>query len=227
MADEEKKMTEVSATDFSDKEVNGGVDDVEEIKSAMAVYTNNPDFDQEDTVLPRLRLAQGLTSEVQDGSAKPGQWLLLGYTPRQTLTVVPLLFTRRRVLRDSDFNLLCASNDGVTGVGEPGGDCATCPEAQWTGTKETGRKPPQCQFSYAYVMYVAEHGALGLLEFKRTSIQTGKILNTMVKQKGLGNFAVELASVSQSGKKGTFYLPSVKPLEIDEQLLAAARGELG
>src|SRR3989304_5736945 len=38
-------------------------------------------FNKEDLVTPRLKLMQGLSTEVQDGNARPGQWVLTGYTP--------------------------------------------------------------------------------------------------------------------------------------------------
>lgn len=34
---------------------------------------------------------------------------------------------------------VCQSNDGITGVGQPGGECATCPLAQWVDGKR-----PEC-----------------------------------------------------------------------------------
>lgn len=38
----------------------------------------------------------------------------------------------------------CASDDGQIGIGEPGGECATCPLAEW-GSKGGGRRGQACK----------------------------------------------------------------------------------
>lgn len=190
-------------------------------------FTNAMQFDSSDIVIPRLRLAQGLTAEVQDGTAKPGQWLLTGYDPIDELTVVPLLFSRNRTLRDDAGSSLCRSSDSITGIGVPGGLCAQCPMNQWTDGANGARIPPVCVFSYTYICYVAEYDTLGLVEFRRTSIQAGKTLNTICAQKGIGNFAVKLRNSKQQGKRGTFYQIVVQPVQVTSDVIHKAHDLLG
>lgn len=190
---------------------------------ALSLYSGQqPEFSREDVMMPFLRLAQGLSAEVQNGVAHPGQWLLQGFDPADTITIVPLMFARMRELRDEDTReVLCFSKDSYQGEGEPGGECAACPLNQWQGEKGA-KTPPECTFMYAYVTYVVEHDALATLRFQRTSIKAGKMLNTVVAQRGLGRFGVELSSSSQSGRKGTYSIPVINPVSLDEEVLAAA-----
>lgn len=197
---------------------------------SLANFSDQLDMDSDDVVIPRIRLAQGLTKEVQDGDAVPGDWLLTGYEPKKELTIVPLKFARQRTLREEDGGaILCKSADAKTGVpiteGEGyGGDCASCPMSQWGDKGPKGESnPPKCHFGYVYICFVEEHGCLALIEFRRTNIQSGKTLNTIAAQRGLGNFAVKLKSAKQSGKRGTFHQIVVQPIQASADLLANAK----
>lgn len=211
-------------------EDNGHELDSEPVQeTGLAKYSNTPTLDASDLFIPKLRLAQGLTAEVQTGLAKPGDWLTLGADPMKAATIVPMLMVRRRELRDTDDGnraVLCRSSDGVVGVGNPGGECASCPMNKWVPSRKPGGKntAPPCTFIYSYIVYVVDTEELCVLEFYRTSIPTGKMLNTMVLQKGLGNFAVQLKSTSQQGPKGTYYQPAIQPApKVKDTVLAAAR----
>lgn len=206
-------------------------------------YTPHPTMDSSDLFIPRLRLAQGLTTEVQNGDAKPGEWLILGEDPMKQVRIVPVGMTKRRELRDPDSRgVLCRSSDAVTGVGNPGGECAQCPMAQWSkprGPSSRGRAaaqrgsqrdqkndPPACSFLYSYMVYLLDLKQVAILEFSRTSISAGKMLNTMIVQRGVGNFAVTLGSVGKTGPRGTFYGPTVAPVSVKPDVLKRALTEM-
>lgn len=198
-------------------------------KSAMAAYSSAPNIDASDVFVPKLRLAQGLTAEVQNGYAKPGQWLISGEDPMDTVVVVPLMMNRRRELRDLDEGrqVVCRSFDSLKGVGDPGGDCATCPMSKWTQGKGKNSKnsAPACNFIYSYVVYVVELDTVTILEFSRTSIAAGKMLNTTILQRGLGTFASVLSANSSKGPKGTFYSPVVNGAKVTDKVLASAKAK--
>jgi hypothetical protein len=117
----------------------------------------------------------------------------------------------------------------MTGVGNPGGNCGACPMADWQAPKKKGgqNSAPSCTFLYSYMVYIVEAKTMGILEFSRTSITTGKMLNTMIAQRGLGTFAVKLSSTSKQGPKGTFYTPSVTmtAVKVDELKKALAESK--
>lgn len=195
--------------------------------SALATYSDTPPLDGTDLFIPRLRLAQGLTQEVQDGTAKPGQWLILGMDPMDKVTIVVTGMTRRREYRDVDTRaVVCRSGDGVTGFGNPGGNCSDCALSHWiqSGQGAEGGKnsPPPCTFIYSYMVWVEGPKTMAILEFSRTAINTGKMLNTLIAQQGVGKFAVQLGAASKQSAKGTFYNPVINPVQLDAEELAIA-----
>jgi hypothetical protein len=196
-------------------------------QSAMTAYSNTPNIDTSDVFIPKLRLAQALTAEVTNGTAKSGQWVVSGEDPMVKPVIVPLLMNRRRELRDPDENrqILCRSFDSLKGVGNPGGDCSTCPMAKWTeGKKGKGNSAPQCNFIYSYVIYIVDLDAVVILEFSRTSIAAGKMLNSVIMAKGLGNFAVQLSSAaSKNGRGQTFYSPIINGAKVTDKVMAIAK----
>lgn len=180
-------------------------------------------LDSSDIAFPLLRLAQGLTAEVQSGDARPGQWIAQS-TVKDRLTIIPLMYARKRELRNEDRGVMCRSEDSVVGVGVPGGACATCPMSQWSDGPDGRRQAPPCNFFYSYIVYVPEDGGIAMLNFKRTAINVGKAINTMFALNGAGNFAVELGSNKNTNARGTFYVPTATKVQVSPELLEEARG---
>lgn len=178
----------------------------------VSAYSDKPMFAAEDITPPMLRLMQGLSPEVQEGNAKPGQWVLSGYDPKDTIVAVPIAYARRRQYRDPDTNnIACESFDGEMGVGNPGGVCADCPMNKWTGEGKK-RQGPQCVFMYSYMVYIDEFDNGAILNFKRTSLAAGRSLNSLVSRQGFGNTVVKISSKLQSGAKGNYYIPQLVPM---------------
>jgi len=233
MAKEKEKTTEIEQNalpGFEGMIEQPSTEEVKDVASLIApqsAYSNKPVLDGSDMYVPRLRLAQGLTAEVQEGLAKPGQWIVSGYDPMDETIVIPLLLARQRELRDTDRIVCCRSSDAKTGDGNPGGVCRDCPMSKWIKGKEGEKNsPPPCTFSYSYMVYVVNAGVLAVLAFSRTSITTGKRLNTMIAQHGMGNFAVKMSSLSRSGGKGSFYLPIINPATVEPDILQTALKEV-
>lgn len=191
-------------------------------------------------MIPRLRLAQALTPEVVNGQAESGQWVLVGAEPADTVVVVPLSWNKSREYRLKDENeILCSSPDAKFGHGEygigsdqnPTGRCSeeTCPAAQWTENKRTGKNnKPLCSLIYSYVVWDVTHGSLVAINFQSTSLQAAKLVNTMVKSAGgWGKIAVQLGAQQQKGQKGTFFIPTVAVAKVDESVIATAQAMLG
>ena len=195
-----------------------------------AAFSSNAAFDSGDLVYPRVRLAQSLTLEVQEEQAKAGQFVMTGFEAQDQLTIVPGLFARRRMYMPEGMqDVACRSADGITGVGTPGGLCDACPLNQWTGSVEqNNRKGPACTFMYSYIVFVVEWEAAGILDFRKTSLNAGKTVNTLAMHKGLGNFAFTLKSIAQMNpQKQRFYTMSVVPAKVDADILSTARQFMG
>lgn len=204
---------------------------------ALAVYTPAIDMTSNDFFIPRIRLAQGLTSEVQEGTAKTGDWLMMGIDPQKTLIVVPLSMARQQELRDKATGMTrCYSNDAIVGIGDPGGSCSSCPMNMWGPRDANGKgTPPQCSFRYVYMVYVYtedESGNItpvgpGLFQAQRTSVQVGKVINSFaMMNKGWGKFALRFSSrrIEEGVKK--YARPIVTAVKIKPELLAEAQGML-
>ena len=196
---------------------------------ATRVYTDTPDLAMEDISFPRLRLAQGLTSEVAAGDATPGQWLVTGYDPEDDVVLIPLKMAKLREYRDKENNeVLCSSPDAVVGIGNPGGECARCPLAHWQDTAD-GRLAPTCTFIYSYVAWSVTHQVPVSIDLKKTGINAAKFINTRVTTQGLGNFAVALSSASKSKGQRRWNEPVVHladfPQEERDKAIAAMGGD--
>ena len=210
-------------TTLDDYVVNIANIEDEQPAGSMAIYNDKPSFTADDITPPMIRLAQGLTQEVQSGTAKPGQWLIPGCEPFDSVTVVPLMFAKRRENRDDEGHVLCMSNDSIHGIGDPGGSCEQCVKNQWVNKDKGKNTPPECTFIYSYIVYAVEADTNVLLQFKRTSIGIGRMMNAMVAQHGFRNVAISLESNQSSGKKGTYFMPKIAPIsgeKASEALLA-------
>ncbi len=207
--------TQMAFDSMIEENAADAIEEVTEEGTAIAVFANPTTLTADDVTIPRLRLAQGLTKEVQDGNAKPGEFLLSGAAPRHEVTATVLAIAKfRRLTNGDDGSVLCRSEDGYLGVGDPGGDCESCPLSKWINAPEgSGKKntPPQCQFGYRYLLDVADYGQC-VFEMKRTSIPAAKALNAMVIRFGYGKTRVTIKAQKGTGSRGTYYTPVVVPV---------------
>jgi hypothetical protein len=182
-------------------------------KNDLALFSNQADLTVEDITIPRLRLAQGLTKEVQEGNAKPGQWILTGVAPREEIVATVIAVAKfQRLNNDADGSVLCRSEDGITGIGDPGGICKECPMNQWVNSTTGGKNtPPACQFGYRYLLDVENYGQC-IYEMKRTAINAAKALNGMIVRHGYGSTHVVIRAQKATGNRGAFYTPVIVPL---------------
>lgn len=178
----------------------------------QTMWTQDTDFEDSDLSYPRLRLAQGLTDEVQQGLAKPGNYVLTGFDPVESVTLIPIMRGMSRFRRNPEDrnDILCTSSDAKTGVGEPGGDCRTCQFAKWSAPTQPGKKgtPPQCTLSREYACWSIEHRTFVTVSFNRTSEAIGQTLNTFLKTRGFGNFGFRLGSKASNQPGRAFHTPT-------------------
>jgi hypothetical protein len=182
--------------------------------TSISVFAKPIALTSDDVIIPRLRLAQGLTKEVQDGNAKPGEFLLSGAGPRNEIAATVLAIAKfRRLTNDTDGSVACRSEDGYVGVGDPGGDCEECPLSKWINAVDGKGKntPPACQFGYRYLLEVEGYGQC-VYEMKRTAIPAAKALNAMVVRFGYGATKIVIKAQKGTGARGTYYTPIIVPM---------------
>lgn len=218
-----------------------------EAMTGGALASLGGDFIEEDLYLgdadgsryPRLRLAQGLSAEVQDGTARPGQWVLEDYEAEEAVT---LLVTNRYVNRmllapsgeGSRDDIVCRTERLVVkkpipslplvGSGEPGGLCSECPHSQWTPRNDGSGKnnPPKCLLIHTLEVVSLTHAARVEVQFKKTSERTLlDMVKAMQKAGGAGKVLFELSSEKKSNLRGQpYYVPVVKTVPVTEKHLA-------
>jgi hypothetical protein len=220
---EEAETPKIEFSDMIGADGDASVD--EDSPAPLAIYSDKPSFNPEDVTPPMLKLMQPLSPAVVEGSARGGQWELQGFAAADSLTIVPISFARRREYRAPDDPVLaCASFDGETGEGTPGGICADCPMNKWTGEGKN-RRGPQCQFMYSYMVYAVELDSVAIINFRRTGLGVGRTLNSMVNRAGMAAIAVKLESKLQSNSKGSFYIPKITPIQGEEAQNAVAKAK--
>lgn len=147
---------------------------------------------QEDISQPRLLLLQGLSKIVSDGDGRSGQMAhsttgeLYTAKPGEAITIVPVFYWYSRILMkpiDDGGGILCRSEDGKVGRGDPGGDCSKCPKSRWTETAEK-RVPPPCDAVHNLIVHLPdienESIQQAVLSFRRTNYGIGtQLLNKL------------------------------------------------
>ncbi len=191
------------------------------------IFSDQVKFRMDEIFVPQLRVANGLTQEVQSGDAKPGDWLMMGYAPEKAVEIVIISMARVRELRDDETRAIqCKSQDQIMGEGEygpgsplnPSGACTGCPMANWIpqgpGKKS---KPAPCTEIYRYQAYSLTHGSMCMIDFKRTGMNEAKKINMQLAGKGFKGSVIVLKSVSQQGTRGSYFIPFVTSREITGQ----------
>lgn len=185
--------------------------------------TENFDYvpETEDIQLPYIRLAQGLTPEVTEGKARPGQWILPDGTLSETITGVVIGMRRVRAYRE-DQELLCRSLDSVMGIGDPGGPCEQCPLSQWVQGKDGKNVPPKCTLSYQYLMEYGdeESGGIGVVSMStRSASRVAAQVNLHVRMHGFRAFQVTLGSASVVKGARKFQTPTLNNVTVIKKQL--------
>ena len=113
-----------------------------------------------DYTIPRLVVLEGLSPEVtKEKAGHPGD--LYVKSLKQNLGAEPFEFVILRRLGRSNLlwrplkeggGILCRADDGRTGVGTPGGDCAKCPKSLWTMSDKGERVAPECDENQNFVV---------------------------------------------------------------------------
>ncbi len=187
---------------------------------------------KEDLILPRLKLLQPLSPEVQeeDSEVKAGQMVnsidsSLNYGTEVLIT--PVLFFKSRIRwtprtedapPDAPKGMECTSIDsltardskGLTKAGEPTADCAKCVHQAFSADG----KPPRCSLYMNFASLI--DGQPVVVSMEKTKIPTAKKILTMASMLGGGGLAVfagqyRLSTKKMKNDKGTFFVFDVEP----------------
>lgn len=157
-----------------------------------------------DFVMPKLKMAQGLSKVVQSQTVKLGHWY---HTTRNedlgtSVLFIPVDMRKSRSYFVNGQGILCRSFDMVQGEGTPGILCEGeedeyympekdrgCPLRLWTKNEATGKsKKPDCGVNFNYLGVVLLDGTTegrisrAILTFRGTASRTAKDINTLVSE---------------------------------------------
>lgn len=160
----------------------------------------------EDVQLPYIRLTQSVSGDVQEGKAQAGEFRhsITGEKLPSPLEFIPVMVSITRA-RFVDRARVCFSVDGITGQGDPGGQCAACPYAQWSTDQSGKRIPPACPKGYQYVCIIpGREDALIVLILTKTSAPAARKLNYFIRAFRQGS-VFALKAVKEKGPSGYYY----------------------
>lgn len=184
-------------------------------------------IDPDMLTIPRLKLVQKSSSEVDDGIS-PGS--LVNSVTKDVIAefkkgegleieVIPVFTGKSRILFqdvDQGGGILCQSPDGKIGYGDPGGDCPTCSLAQWQRSNK-GNKPPECTLFYnIFLMVRGYESPLPLVtSFGKTSFGAGKQFINLIAFKRVSPWMAyyKLSTHFKESEQGNYYVFKVKPGE--------------
>lgn len=182
---------------------------------------------KEDLILPRLKLLQPLSPEVQEegSEAKAGEMVnsidaKINYG--REIEFTPLLFFKSRIRwtprgddapPDAPKGMECTSTDsltardpkGLTKAGEPTSNCADCVHQAFSGDG----KPPRCSLYMNFAALI--DGQPIVVSMEKTKLPAAKAILTMASMLGGGSLALfagryRLSTKKITNDKGTFYV---------------------
>lgn len=171
------------------------------------------EIDKEDKMIPRLKLMQTNSPEVEIGAAKAGDFVnsLSGMTYGDRIMFVPIVWWKSRIYwapRD-EGGMLCNARDGMNGSNF--GICMECMNKDWNKDSD---EPPKCTAIFNILASVGNE--LVALTFCNSNYKTGKQLINLFayKKYDIFNFQYELYSFKTSNDKGKFYIQKFKDANI-------------
>lgn len=191
-------------------------DDAQRTNIPRAVFTRDDKLDLSKLQISSLRLAQGMTAEVNERKASIGQFVLTNFPAYDEVTLVPLGATNIRIYKpDPKKPALCNAPTGDFGFGNPGGVCEECPLSHWGEfNPDTGKSaPPVCKDGVLVRAYSITHRSMVDFQFLGSERSKGGFIQQQAMSFGWSNFALKLTSVSKSNNRGSWYIPQVEMLD--------------
>lgn len=178
-------------------------------------------FDQSDFIIPRAKIVQAMSREATENDVRPGSMVNTATgevlaSPGEVFRVQVVIVSTGQVYLE-DNGLKCYSPDRITGIGDPGGSCVTCPLSKW-GPNNT---PPLCMQTYNYLSRFVdseEESDIPIsLSLSKSSAKTAKKINTRLRflRDGVNiwDVALKLKTVKQTNDKGTFFVLDMVGIE--------------
>jgi len=168
-------------------------------------------IDSEDRMIPRLKIMQPLSPEVDEGIAKSGDFLnsIAKKSYGREIQIIPIIWWKSRINwapREDGGEILCQARDAVHGT--VNGACADCDMSKWHD-----KEAPVCT-AIINILMLVNAAELIACSFMKTSYTTGKQLINLFNYKGVDifNFQYTLYLQQEENAKGKFWVVKYKDL---------------
>lgn len=168
-------------------------------------------IDAEDRMIPRLKIMQPLSPEVDEGIAKSGEFLnsIAKKSYGKEIQIIPIVWWKSRIdwaPREDGGEILCQARDAVHGT--VNGACADCELSKWHD-----KEAPECT-AIINILMLVNSAELIACSFMKTSYGTGKQLINLFNYKGVDifNFQYTLYTQQEENTKGKFWVVKYKDL---------------
>lgn len=196
---------------------NKALDTVDAQQQVLPVFSTEIPEDDEISAIGRVKLLSGMSEEVTSGAGRPGEYSHEAFgSLGQMVVLQPIGAARVRKLWDpAGTGILCQSNDMLTGVGEPGGNCQQCPlaerELRSDGTRGASPCKPMTSFAGLLIDYDSrelddDSGPMPIfIEFGVTAMRVSRRIFQLAQRWEWGKFSVKLGVAQRTSTMGQKY----------------------
>lgn len=183
---------------------------------------------KDDLVLPRIKLLQPLSDELEEERNKAGDMInsVTGQNYGKSIVFIPLNHYKGRILwndRDNGGGIVCAAQNAVNPnqsgevdlnhspvtVGET---CTVCKLKDWDNEAEKSERAPKCTLYYNFLIIIEGAKEPVILSMERTKVKAAKQLLSLAAYSG-GNldmfakkYKLSVEQVEKGGKKWYNYV---------------------
>lgn len=210
--------------------VETSISNVPDYLKHEGVGRGRENVDQTDLVLPRIKLLQPLSPEVQEaneGDAKVEAGHLFNTLTQQdygpSIIFIPVIHFKSRIYwrnREEGGGIQCAAQNGVNPVATSEDTfakvCTECTLPNWKNDAEIGEdKAPKCTIYYNFAIIIDGETNPIALSMERTKVKTAKKLLSLITYTGnLDMFAkkYKIGVTKEKNKRGTWYNYTIEPV---------------
>lgn len=168
----------------------------------------------DDLIIPRIKVMQALSPEVQDGKAKVGDIVnSLSIDKLNDKVFIPVCKFNNHVYwrdRADGGGIICRAADGRMGIMEDGSThaCSTCRKCEFDNTKQGREALPKCTKYINFLGFFEEDLMPIILSFSKTNMAEGKKMYSMAKvtRQNIWNFGYKLVSKEKSKNGNRWYI---------------------
>nr|DAF74768.1 MAG TPA: hypothetical protein [Caudoviricetes sp.] len=176
------------------------------------------DDSAEDLIIPRIKVMQALSPEVQDQKATIGT--IINSLTLENITdkvFVPVCKFNNNVLwrdRNAGGGIICRAADGKIGIMEDGTQryCAQCRKCEFDNTKKGREAIPTCTKYINFLGFFEDDPTPIILSFSKTNMAEGKQMYSMAKvaRQNIWNFGYRLTVTKKSNNANSWFI--IKPI---------------